>query len=101
MLTMERADKKRNKLMIFLIDRQQNTIYYNLYLLLFHGNGGSRQGEKQVTPGQTYTHNTRPFSETYLLNTAMKGADKGRNRLFLVKQSYKHKTRTFSKTNRL
>ena len=61
MLKIEREEKKRNKLMIFLIKHtytQQKNIQYNLPPVVpwqwRQINGG--QGEKQVTPGQTYTH---------------------------------------------
>ena len=82
MLTMERADKKRNKLIDLSDQKYTHTTKDHLitYLLLFHGNEGSGQREKQVTPGQTYTHNIRPFSETHSLMMAMEGADKKRNR---------------------
>ena len=62
------------------------------------GNGGSRQGEKQVTSGQNI-HNTKLFSKTHRLMLAMEGADKERNRLLLVKHT-QHKT-IISKTHKL
>ena len=56
MLAMEGADKERNRLLLVKHTHIHNTRPFSKTHLLMLAMEGTRQGEKQVTSGQTYTH---------------------------------------------
>ena len=100
---MERADKKRNRLLLVKHIHTHTTENNSVKLTVY-----CWQWREQIRRETGYywsnihTHNTiRPFSKTHQLMLEMERTDKERNRLLLVKHTHMYNTRPFSKTHSL